>query len=287
MKGKKTCGNPMPKSKRRCAMAVSCSSAVGEKGPRELKAWQSEQSIRNEASQGTPPGKQNRDDPLIQKAEETLKRSYLAMETENDPESLVASLSSMQAEFMPDSRVTARVLVVLDGSTEYARDHFRKHENNCVKPERIVEAKDGRFYDLLCHSFSPRGGTVLDRTDSNEHEYCAHFRRYQDGGAVAFANQNGVRGSLAAALEMHRALTIVNDKENLPWPERLHARIVIGVSWKYVVSSLRRAWSGETVVDPAIIYSLDESLVDLLLAVGVRIGPRIGVEQKTVGPHVR
>jgi hypothetical protein len=199
-----------------------------------------------------------------------LGRSYLSINAEVDAEGLERDLQLYSTGEKP----AAVLLAVLDGSPEYGRECFRLHAANCVKPDQVLEIKDGRFFRSCKRVLTLHGGRLVQgRPARQATRASASERLYQDGCAAAYAS---AEDAIAAALRLREEMGAHNEDATLAWRERMHVRAAIARSWRGAIGCLLCAWRGDIVVAPESWPSCGQGkplVQQLLLAAGVRAGP--------------
>lgn len=197
---------------------------------------------------------------------------YLAVDATEKTDEVCDRLAWIQRreKTLPQKPMT-NMLVVLDGAPEFAQNAYRTHRAGTVPPEVLIEAKDGAFYRLCYEVLSLLGARILSGESDWKDEQPETCRPYQDAliGILPFPPEEAV----TISVNLQRVLSGRNEKDNKPWPDRMHARIVVGSSWQGVVRNLRYVWRDEIGLDAATWIPLSVATKKCLLTLGVRIVP--------------
>lgn len=207
---------------------------------------------------------------------ETCLRPYLAVEVTANPENLASQLCESEGALGRQVETTVRQIVVLDGSPEFSRNAKLFRSGNCVPPETYVERRDTTFFEH-CLPFVDMydGKALVNRTNgggSTDNGEQIKKRPFQDGFAGVFPR---FLDSITAAFQMRQVLNQTNSLDGRTWNEQFHLRVSIGRDWNDAVRGVRYAWRDQIVASPELIEGIeDASLLELLIASGVRVGLR-------------
>jgi hypothetical protein len=217
----------------------------------------------------------------------TRLRPYLSVRAALDRENLIAEIEDSLTNSSFTGRDMVTVIAVLDGAREYGEARCREAKaaspNNGVHPEKTIERKDAEFY-RGCHDvLLLYGARILEKNgesgagrELDVGHPVSRGRWFQDACIGLFASgsrpKDNICTTIAASIHLCRSLKRINEEQNHPWLEQLHARIAIGFGTEAAIACLPCAWRDEIAVDPRIWNDLPENVVELLFAAGGRIG---------------
>jgi hypothetical protein len=155
----------------------------------------------------------------------------------------------------PDDEQSPQALLVaaLDGSDSFASKHG---EAEALRKAEVFQA--------ACAA----GAAGVDG------ETCVpHGGPFCDGAFIKINGDDALHSALAAALAIHRKLSLTNLESQGNWTEQVHARIAIATSsWDTALTLLPQAMRGETVLatEDSAMFTTRESLL-LSIGSGIRI----------------
>lgn len=197
-------------------------------------------------------------------------RPYLALAAGTASNSLSQQLNSI-CELGPHLQA-AGFLAVLDGAPECAQHHSERHLGNGVAWDDINGAKDGTFFEYCRDTLALHRGKIIEGGKLRPcREIVEQDRAFEDGCLGCFQGASAGCDAITAALRLRSFLVSQNYRQELPWQDQLHPRIVVASTWDMAMRGLLLARRGDIVVEDVLFSPLGDCAKRTLLADGIRL----------------
>jgi hypothetical protein len=181
----------------------------------------------------------------------------------------LAALSVLEV----DGQDSVCLIVALDGGPEFAHDCYQRSADLGRLPEDVVRHKDARFYRFASVALEAYGATVVDRVPDDTARSAGVPRLFQDACLAVVAGRESLGRAVATACYVRQRHEEYNEEQQHAWPLRLHPRLSVGSTWESAIDCLHLVRRGEIGVAQESWNQLSRAERNLLLAIGVRLGP--------------